>query len=78
MSTKEKNILNGWKTIKAGRVISCNGVKIWIAYSCNGNRDFIFWQSYGGSAERVSFNNFRWILDVIAQSKDYSFEVVAA
>lgn len=73
---KTENLKNAYKAIKNGKIIDCNGCKIWIDWSEHGRHKYIFWLSYGSSAERLGLQNLRWIMKVIAGSEDYSFKVV--
>ena len=73
---KTENLKNAYKAIKQGKIIDCNGCRIWIAWSEHGGHEYIFWRSYGQSAERLGLQNLRWIMKQIAGSEDYSFKVV--
>lgn len=35
-------------------------------------KEYIFWNHYGSSANRVNLEEFKWILDVIFEVEDYS------
>lgn len=74
--TKTYNLIEAYNTVLNGDTIKVNDVTIWLIYSERENRYYIHWQHYGSSAVKTNINEFRWLLQVIAKSKDYSFEVL--
>ena len=74
MATKKEKLLNAYNRIKKGETIVCNGCVMWRYYDPCAGYWVIEWRNYGQSANRMNFENFKWIVDVIAKSKDYLFE----
>lgn len=77
MANKTQNLKAAYKDLKDGHVIDCNGCRVYIEYSEHGNREYIFWENFGRSAERLGIQNLRWIFRVIAKSPDYAYKLVA-
>lgn len=74
--TKTYNLIEAYNTVLNGETIKVNDVTIWLIYPEREKRYYIHWQHYGSSAVKTNINEFRWLLRVIAKSKDYSFEVL--
>jgi hypothetical protein len=73
MNAKTKNIHDAMDALYAGKAIQPDGTwgRIWMDYGQGGR--YIFWLHYGGSAERVSLRDLRWIFRVIFESKTYNW-----
>lgn len=64
----------GYNRIKNGEKIVCNGCVMWKYYDPCAGYWVIEWRNYGQSANRMNFENFKWICEVIAKSTDFLFE----
>ena len=66
-----QKLKDGW-TLRYGSMAVCFiGVcKRWNAPDYG--KEYIYWEHYGQSANTVSLENFKWILDVIFEVEDYS------
>ena len=84
LGTKTKNLKQMYSDLKDGETVKCNGCTIWRSepYTHYGSGKpqkrpgYLHWQHYGRSANRVSLNDLRWILNVIAESPDFAYEIV--
>ena len=84
LGTKTKNLKMMYSDLKDGETVKCNGCTIWrsepyIHYGSGKPQrrpGYLHWQYYGRSAKRVSLNDLRWILNVIAESPDFAYEIV--
>lgn len=72
---KTENLKRMYNDLRLGAIVDCNGCRIYRAEGSRGY-DLFFWRYYGSSANRVSLSNLRWILKVIAESVDYSYQIV--
>jgi len=76
---KTQNLQDAYNTIQSGKIINVNGCRICISESrhiCDYGKKYIYWRHYGQSAVKLGIDNLRWIMKVIAESKDYSFTIV--
>lgn len=73
---KTKNLKRMYNDLRLGAIIDCNGCQIYRDYSERDKREYFFWRHYGASANRVTLSDLRWIVKVIAKSKDYSYEIL--
>jgi hypothetical protein len=72
--TKKELLKNAYNRIKNGETLVCNGCRIWKYFDSEAKRFVLGWCYYGRSATGMNFKDFKWIVDVIAESKDYLFE----
>lgn len=76
---KTENLKSAYQAIKDGHVINCNGCRIWLGPMCyrngqpDGRRRALCYRYFGQSATSMSLDWLRWIMKVIAGSKDYSW-----
>lgn len=77
---KTKNLLSIYKLLAAGNIVQIRGkrggVIVWRALGNRGDREYLFWQSFGQSATRLGINNLRWIAKTIGESSKYEYKVV--
>ena len=72
--SKTKILKNAYNRIKNGEKLVCNGCVMWKYYDPFAGHNVIEWRNFGQSANRMNFDNFKWIVEVIAKSTDYIFE----
>ena len=72
--TKREKLKNAYNRIKQGETLICNGCRMWKYFDMYAGHYVIEWSHFGQSANRMNFENFKWIVEVIAESKDYLFE----
>lgn len=73
---KREKLRQAYQRLKAGWTLNYGGSLCWIGVcerygSPSYGKEYIYWQHYGRSAERVSMKNFQFILDVIFKVTDY-------
>lgn len=84
LGTKTKNLKQMYEDLRDGCTVKCNGCEIWRSepYTHYGNGKpqkrpgYLHWYYYGSSANRVSISELRWILNVIAKSPDFAYEII--
>lgn len=74
--TKLEKLRQAYQKLKTGWTLNYGGALCYIAVcerwgSPSYGKEYIYWQHYGRSAERVSMKNFKFILDVIFKVADY-------
>ena len=83
--TKTEKLNRAYEEMKQGKIIEFKSdrgkyynCKCWIAPSSNpdSKRNYIFWRSFGQSANRMSLSNLRWIAKVIGTCTTYDYDVV--
>ncbi len=76
--TKREKLRQAYQKLKAGWTLRYGSMAVCWIDTCERygspsyGKEYIYWQNYGGSAERVSMKNFQFILDVIFKVADYS------
>lgn len=73
---KTENLKSMYKFLKLGYTVNCNGCTIFIDYDRNMKHKYIFYQKYGRSAKKLGINNLRFICRDIADSTDYSYDII--
>lgn len=73
---KTKNLESMYKDLKRGNTVNCNGCTIFIDYDIKMKHKYIFYQKYGRSAKKLGINNLRLICRDIADSTDYSYDII--
>ena len=78
--TKLEKLKDIYALIKAGNIVAISGKNangyVYITHSNYHNRDYIGWQCFGSSANRLGLNNLRWIVNTIIESKSLNYKVV--
>lgn len=76
--TKREKLRQAYQKLKAGWTLRYSSMAVCWIDTCERygspsyGKEYIYWQHYGRSAERVSMKNFQWLLDVIFKVTDYS------
>lgn len=75
--TKKEKLNHIYDCLKAGATVICNGCRMVIApgRTARGIRNLIFYQRFGSSAVSATKSDLKWLLDTIAGSQDYAFEL---
>jgi hypothetical protein len=78
--TKLEKLKDIYALIKAGNIVAISGENangyVYITHSDYHNRDYIGWQCFGSSANRLGLNNLRWIVNTIIKSRSLNYKVV--
>lgn len=74
--TKLEKLREAYKWLKAGYRLRYGTAVCFIATdsrwgSPSYGKEYIYWEHYGRSANRVNMKEFKWILDVIFKVEDY-------
>jgi hypothetical protein len=78
---KTQKLKDIYALIKAGNIVAVSGKHangyLWVSESrFNPRRQYINWQNFGSSANRMGLNNLRWIVNTIFESKSLNYMIV--
>lgn len=67
---KTSNLKRMYNDLRNGQTVICNQCRIYIRYVHREKRNYIYWECFGRSAERMNLQSLRFICKVIAKSED--------
>ena len=87
--TKTEKLKQAYAELKQGKIVEFipdegqrklknRGCRCWIQKGRANNRNYIYWNYFGESANEMSFSDLRWIAKVIGNCTTYDYRIVSS